>query len=104
MQRQGCLNSLALREPRVPLSAWNTARKKEFQLQRQAGSEGRSWREVCAEGGCKLYPDGVQEPGKNFKQGIDMNILVISKPWQQRLNSRGGEERKRQDLVWDLLQ
>lgn len=53
---------------------------------------------MCAEGGCKLYPDGVQEPGKNFKQGIDTNRLVISKPWQQRLNSR--EEKKEKDRIW----
>lgn len=40
-----------------------------------------SGREVCTDRGCKLYPDGGQEPAKNLKQGIDMNRLVISKPW-----------------------
>lgn len=50
-------------------------------------------------GGCKLYPDGVQEPGKNFKQGIDMNRLVISKPWQQRLNN-GGEKKEKGRILF----
>lgn len=53
---------------------------------------------MCAEGGCKLYPDGVQEPVKNFKQGIDMNRLVISKPWQQRLNN-GGEKKEKDRIL-----
>lgn len=45
------------------------------------GQRAGSGRQLCAEGGCKLYPDRVQEPVRNFKQGTGMNRLVISQPW-----------------------
>lgn len=45
---------------------------------------------MCTERCCKLYPDRVLEPAKNFKQGVDMIRLVISKPWWQGLNNGVG--------------